>query len=262
MDKSLLLPREKYAEVYEKYSRGPSMFEIENDKQLFFYFGANHSRNPADPQYPALREYWHRFLKETEGKDRIVLIEGSLRPVEKDEETAITNGGSEGGFITFLARKAGVPIACPDLSDEELIKLLPYQDKNEVLLYWFLSWLNNFQKHAEPKPDFEKSAKIWCERQKKKQMWKDIDISLPRLKELYKQILGKDFNEKENPNNLVNPNLTDTKINKIARAQSDLRDYKIASEIERYWNEGKNIFVVFGQGHLIIQEPALRAVLR
>ncbi len=165
-------------------------------------------------------------------------------------------------MITFLAHQADVTIACPDISDDELMKRLPDSNKDEVLLYWFLSWLNNFRKHADPKPDFEKSAQMWCKNQKPRKMWKDVEISLPRLKKLYKKILGKDFNENKNPNDLVNPNKTESVINKIARAQSDLRDANIASEIERYWNEGKSIFVVFGRGHLIIEKSALELVLR
>lgn len=254
---TLLLPRDKYAEAEQKYGRGPTTFEIENKKQVLFYFGANHSRNPADPQYPALKKYWGRFLEITKDKDKLVLVEGRLRPLIEDEEKAIVNG-SEGSFITLLAHRAGVPVACPDISDDKLLARLSNLNKDEVLLYWFLSWLNNFQKHADPKPDFEKSAKIWCENQKSRKMWKNTKISLPRLKELYKKILGKDFYEKENPNNLINPNKTETPINKVARALSDLRDTSIATEIVRYWNDDKSIFVVFGRGHLIIQEPALR----
>lgn len=261
MNPSLLLPREKYAEVYKKYGQGPTMFEIENDKQSLFYFGANHSRDPADSQYPALRKYWGDFLKTTEGKDRLVLIEGNLRKLEKNETTAITNG-SEGSFMALLAYKAGVSVACPDISDKELMKRLPNMSKDEVLLYWFLTWVNNSQKYADPKPDFEKSAKIWCENERRKEMWEGLDVSLVRLKELYKKIIGKEFSKEENPNDLINPNKTKTPINKIARSQSDLRDLNITSEIERYWNEGKSIFVVFGQGHLIIQKPALRAILK
>ena len=82
------------------------------------------------------------------------------------------------------------------------------------------------------------------------------------MKELYKKILDKNFDEKESPNDLINPNKTETPINKIARAQSDLRDVNITTEIVRYWNEGKSIFAVFGLGHLIIQEPALRKLLK
>lgn len=258
---TLLLPREKYTEVEQRYGRGPTTFEIEGKKQVLFYFGANHSRNPADPQYPALRKYWNRFLETTKrSKDKVVLVEGRLRPLIENEEEAIING-SEGSLITLLAHKASVPVACPDISDDNLIECLPNLNKNEVLLYWFLNWLNNFQKHADPKPDFEKSAKIWCENQKSRKLWKDTEISLPKLKELYKKILDKNFDEKENPNDLVNPNKTETSINKIARALSDLRDTNIVTEIVRYWNEGKSIFIVFGRGHLIIQEPALRKLL-
>lgn len=258
---TLLLPREKYAEVEQRYGRGPTTFEITNDKQVLFYFGANHSRNPADPQYTALKKYWNRFLEAAKGKDKIVLVEGRLRLLIEDEEKAIANG-SEGSFITLLAHRVGIPIVCPDISDDELMKHFPDSNKDEILLYRFLSWLDNFQKYADSKPDFEESAQVWCKNQKSRKVWKDTEISLPRLKELYKKILGKDFDEKENLNDLVNPNKTGTPVNQVACAQSDLRDANIAAEIVQHWNEGKNIFVVFGHGHLIIQEPALKKLLR
>lgn len=170
-----------------------------------------------------------------------------MRKLEKDEESAIAKGGSEGGFITFLAHQENIPVVCPDISDEELMEKLPDQNKDEVLLYWFLSWFDNFNKRPEPKPDFEKSVQEWCKNQEQRRIWKDVDVSLSRLRQLYKQVMGKGFDEKESPNDFVNPNRTETPINKIARAQSDLRDANTASEIERYWNEGKSIFVVFGR---------------
>lgn len=262
MNPSLLLPREKYEEESRKYGGEYSTFEIKTDKQVLFYFGANHSRDPKNPQYPALKGYWQKFLQATEGQERIVLVEGGLRKLEKDEEAAITKGGSEGGLITYLAHQTGAPITCPDISDEELMEKLPDQNKDEVLLYWFLGWLDNFQRHSEPKPDFEKSALLYCERAAKRKIWEGVDVSLPRLKQIYKQVIGREFDEKASPNNFVNPNKTETPINKIARAQSELRDTNIVSEIERYWNEGKSIFVVFGRGHLIIERPALEAILK
>jgi len=258
----LLLPRNEYAAEEQKYDWRPVMFEVKNDKQVLFYFGANHSHNPADPQYPILKKYWNKFLKATKNKDRkdkIVLVEGCLRPLE-DEEKAIING-SEGSFMTLLAHEADVSVVCPDFNNDELMESLPDLNKDEVLLYWFLSWFNNFQKRIEPKPNFEKSVQMWCENQKQKKIWKDTKISLLRLKELYKKILDKDFNEKENQNNLINPNKIGTPINRVASAQSDLRDINITTEILRYWNEGKSIFAVFGRGHLIIQKPALRKLL-
>lgn len=261
MDTSSLLPRDKYEEVARKFGRGPIILEIENERQSLFYFGANHSRNPADPQYQTLRECWQKFLKKTENRDRIVLVEGRLRQLVEDEEKAIV-AGAEGSLITLFAHKANVPVSCPDLSDEELMNRLSNIPKQEFLLYRFLGYVHNFQTHADPKPDFEKSVENWFAGQKGRELWRDTDVSFSAMKSLYKKVLGKEFNENENQNGFLNPNKNETSVNYIARSQSDLRDFNIASKIEHYWNEGKSIFVVFGKGHLIIEEPALKKLLR
>ena len=151
---------------------------------------------------------------------------------------------------------------CPDIRDNDLVKLLSDNSKEIVLLYWFLSFADNWRRQADPKPDFEKYTSSWLETQKKRKMWEGMDTSFEKMKKLYKEIVGKEFNQNDNFNDLVNPNKTETAVNKIARAQSDLRDANVASEIEKYWDEGKSIFVVFGSGHLIIQEPALKKVLK
>lgn len=75
MDQSLLLPREKYFEAARARGQFPS-FEIEKHNQILFYFGANHSRDPQNGQYSELKKYWDEFLRKTNGKNSIVLIEG------------------------------------------------------------------------------------------------------------------------------------------------------------------------------------------
>lgn len=261
MDQSLLLPREQYAEAHKKHGQAPFTFEIDNGKQTLFYFGANHSRDPNNHQYPILREYWNKFLKVTESRDRIVLVEGGLRRPANNEEDAIKQD-SEAGLATFFAHQANIPVDCPDIRDNDLVKLLPNKAKEEVLLYWFLSFADSWTRQADPKPDFEKYTTSWLETQKKRKMWEGMDTSFEKMKQLYKEVVGKEFDQNDNFNNLVNPNRTDTAVNKVARDQSDLRDLNVASEIERYWNEGKSIFVTFGSGHLVIEEPALKKVLK
>lgn len=260
MDASLLLPREQYEETVKTYGSRPYMFEIENDHQSLFYFGANHSRNPDDPQYPILREYWGKFIRSTEGRDRIVLVEGGLRQVSPDQEKAIRRD-SEAGLATLLGHEAGIPVDCPDIRDSDFAELLPDQPKDHALLFWFLSFADHWKRLPDPKPDFDEYTSSWLEIQKKRKMWEGMDTSPERMRQLYKEIIGKELSQDDNFNDLVNPNKTEAATNKIARAQSDMRDFKIASEIERYWNEGKSIFVVFGSGHLIIEEPALRKSL-
>lgn len=258
---SILLPREKYPEESKKYTGVYSTFEITNNKQILFYFGANHSRDLKNAQYPALKEYWNKFLDITKDRPKIVFMEGGLRSVMKSEEEAILTG-SEGNLITLFSHQAGITVKSPDLGPEDLLTKLPLFSKEEAFLYWFLGWLDNYQKHADPKPDFIQSVEKWFENQRQKDRWVGVDISLTGMKDLYKKVLGKEFDEKQSNNDLVNPNRSETKINKISRAYSDLREINIVSEIKNEWDKGSSVFVVFGRGHLIIQKPALEELLK
>lgn len=260
MNNSLLLPREKFAEAQNKWGKSPIMMEIENDRQSLLYFGANHSLDPKNHQYPILKEYWEGFLKKTKDRERIILIEGGLRPLAIDEDSAVKN--AEAGYITFISKSSNTPISSPDINEDELSKILPDLNKEEFLLYWFLVLVDTYQRFADPKPDFNKYFDNWCKYQQGKEMWKGIEISFDHLINQYKNIIGKDFSVEESQNIHTNPNITSTIINEIARRSSDARDENIVQEILKYWNEGKSIFIVFGNGHLIIQEPALRKILK
>ncbi len=264
MYKSILLPREKYNESANKWGKSPIMMEIKNDKQVLFYFGANHSRNPEDSQYPALREYWDKFIEKTKDKNKVVLIEGGLRKLSADDtETKAIEHGAEAGLITILANIQGVAIESPDINESDMFDLLKDSvQRDEFLLLWFLIWFDNFQRFPEPKPDFDKFFESWKERQSKRALWEGLDLSFQSLRDLYKRIIGREFNEKEDQNILIDPNKFGARTNEIVRMQSDLREERVVSEIVRHWNLGESIFVVFGNGHLIIQEPALKILLK
>ncbi len=267
-----LLLREEYETAKKKYGPAPSMMELCRNKQCIFYFGANHSRDIKNSQYDQLRGFWLKFLETTGAttdnlrKDScIVLVEGSTRKLYDSEEEAITNG-SEGNFITLLSHKAGIQCICPDITLDEFSRFQADFKAEELLLHRFLLWVNGYQKYADPKPDFVIEFNEWATRQTKK---KSLDIEMAKLgqslslgiiKKLYKNVIGRDFSELESQNDYTNPNKNLTIINKIASDFSDLRDKKIVGEIERYWKDDKSIFIVFGQGHLIMQEPALRLI--
>ena len=255
MDKNLLLPREKYEEERKKYGESPFTFEIEKDGQVLFYFGANHSHDPANHQYPILKEYWEKFLFKSEGKEKIVLVESELRKLEENLDTAIRRG-SEGSFITFLAHEESIFVACPDIEIEDLSNDSQEVSKEEALLYRFINVADNYKRTAK-NISFEEFLENWCKDKKQNHFWNRIEISVNSMKNLYKKVLGKEFDENDDLNSLVNPNKIGTRINEISQILTDTRELKIVSEIERYWKEGKSIFVVFGSGHLIIQKPAL-----
>jgi hypothetical protein len=250
VNKNFLLPREKYARASKEYGPSPFTFESEKDGQVLFYFGANHSNDPENHQYPVLQKYWEEFLERTEGKERLVLVEGSLRLVAPSEKEAIEKS-SEGGWVTYFAHRESVPVACPDISTDDFAKMMPELDKEQWVLTSFLRWFDSSKKNL---------GEI-CEILKRKEYAKGVEVTPDNLKTLYKHYIGKDFNENESQNYLVDPNRDGAITNKLAREHSDLREVKIVEEIERYWKEGKSIFIAFGSGHLIIQRPALEMLL-
>ncbi len=256
INKNLLLSRDKYAEVSKKYGPSPFTLEIENNGQILFYFGANHSRDPENHQYPTLREYWKKFLEKAIEKDKVVLVEGRLRPVATSETEAIERS-SEGGWVTYFAHRENIPVVCPDIGLNEFTKMMPELDKEQWFLVSFLRIFDSFQRDKKTK----KSLEEICEILKTGESLEGVEITPKKFKALYKQYVGKDFNENESQNDLVNPNREDSVTNELTRMHSDLREIKIVSEIEKYWKEGKSVFIVFGSGHLIIQRPALEKLL-
>ena len=239
-------------------------FEIEKHNQVLFYFGANHSPDPSNEQYNKLLEYWQKFLKKTKGQNCMVFVEGWKRPVLKNKEEAIKNG-NEGTFITMLADQEGIQTECPEPDEKEVTgELLKQFSKDKIVFYYFISQLKGWQRFSEPRPNFDEFVPMIFKRVKRITEWNDYDYSTEHMLRIYEEVFGQKISKEELMNTAIdfsNPNLKGP-INDVARASSDIRDLNIASEIERYWNEGKNIFVVFGSGHLIIEEPALRATLK
>ncbi len=252
---ALLLPRDKFSDTFDTYGKPPFTFEIQNEKQSLFYFGANHSHDPENDQYLILRKYWNKFLEVTKDREKLILVEDSVRPVEINEATAIRRG-AEGSVVVFWGDKEHISHMSPDVPIENLAKKFSEIPEEEVFLYRFLDVVNAYQRH-HLSGTFEDIVNNWCEDKKKK----GFDISIDKLKDVYKNMLGKEFDLKDNMNNLVNPNNKGTRVNEVSRILSDTREVNIVSEIEKYWKEGKSLFVVFGSGHLVIQRPALEKLL-
>jgi hypothetical protein len=50
-------------------------------------------------------------------------------------------------------------------------------------------------------------------------------------------------------------------INRIsAFDDSGLRDNYMLDQINNYWKKGLNIFIIYGYGHAVMQEPVLRSL--
>jgi len=255
---SFLYSYDDWKSVAKKW---PYCFEIEEKGQLLYYFGANHSHDPSNEQFPILREFWGKFLEKTDSKNAVVFVEGGLRKASKDEEMTIRDNG-EGGLITWLANNSKISTHCPESNrGEEMKYLLEKFSKDEIEYYYFVRGIHSGNR-LNPRPNFEEYANKCLARDKTESGWGEFDFSLGNMKKIHKNIFGTDFNENEEKQSYVNPVSENSVINKVARACSTYRNVHIVSEILKFWQEGKNIFVVFGGSHAVLQEPALRRLLK
>ena len=85
------------------------------------------------------------------------------------------------------------------------------------------------------------------------------------MKKIHKKIFKTLFNEKDKMffYDIINPTILKTVINKVSRLEDEgSRDVYIVDQIEKFWKKGKNIFIIYGCGHAIIQKKALQYMVK
>lgn len=260
---NLLLTAQEMHEVYERLDRdgkhGPSEpmeLVIDGGEKQLVFLGTHHSNNPERPDLPILLERWNEFLSSSNGKDRIVLVEGGLPRDEASQEAAIREA-SETGLFNYLAKKSGVEVISPEPDRlGELQHLEKEVGRDEAMYYYFARTAAQWQR-TKPETTFEEYLDSRLERYKELSGW-DYDFSVEHMAELYEEKHGQPFNpEHAMPHEDYSPSGS-----KASEVSGKYRDVHIVREILKLWNEGKSIFMTYGDGHLIVQERALKALLK
>ncbi len=254
-----IMSYQEYAKT--KHAR-PYTFSLSDQNHYVYYFGANHSLNPDDQQYPVLEAFWQEFLNKTRGRNCVVLVEGSLRPLKHCKEEAIL-GGAEGTYITLLAEREKIDILCPEPQQTWLTKELLKEFPEEEVAYAFFAqdvfWhlkaekiRRNFNKDLAIKEDISELQKYF-----------GTTYTLELLKDIHQKIFSKSFDDSLHEDifyRITNPVEEETIINKVISRKSMLRDTAIVNCIEDLIGQNKNIFVVYGCTHAIMQEAAIKTI--
>ncbi len=135
--------------------------------------------------------------------------------------------------------------------------------REEIEYYYFARIVHQWGKRLDPKPEFNKYIIQFLERDRKQSGWNDFDFSLENLKTIHKKLFNTEF-DLSNLNffrELVTPVELKTVINKVSRASGDIREAHIIKEIYKYWKDEYSIFIEYGSGHAVIQEPLLKEML-
>ncbi|MBI3572430.1 hypothetical protein HY091_02795 [Candidatus Kaiserbacteria bacterium] len=253
-----------YAEYEKIHDEKPYLFQLESGGNRLFYFGENHSFDPDDQQWKAVKSFWQEFLKKTEGRNRIAFVEGGERPLSSSEKESIEKNGGM-GLLTYLAHQEGIETYSPEPSErKERAELEKQFSREQIQYYYFAQMAYQWERKQDPKPDFDTYMRRALKSDERQSGWSDFDFSLERMRQVHIQLFGTPFDpgKKNFWNKIVNPAMRPTVLNGVARASSRYRDEHIVNEIVKYMKDGHSIFAEYGGTHVVMQEPLLRALLK
>ena len=259
MDKTKLMSFEKFNSTQ---TTSPYIFKYEKSGQCIFYFGSKHSYDPNNDEFNMLEAFWRDFLIETKDKNRIAFEEGGRRPYIDNKNEAISKYG-EMGYLVHLATNEKIELFSPEPPEpfrfSELLKTFP---KEAIAFHDFARACSQWNSMVN-KPDFDTYIDGFLSGDKRESGWIDFDFSIQNMAKIQKDLFGTelDKNDKKFFYDIINPTTKKTIINEISRFEDEeFRDNYILEQIEKYWNMGHNIFIVYGSSHAIRQEPAIRTL--
>lgn len=226
-----------------------------------FYFGANHSADPNNHQFLLLKEFWDEFIRATEGKNCVALVEGNLRLLQNTTEDAILHD-AEGGLVTFLASKHSIIVECPEPSRFSRIMQLLQEFTQEEILYTLgaqgavqAQRVRPYRKHFSLEVYIENHLKIFKD-------YFSIPLTLENFVRIHASLFEHplDITDEHFFYTITNPARSDTLINLVCRRNSIFRDEYIVAYILRLLAQGKHVFIAFGSTHAIMQEQALYSI--
>ena len=135
--------------------------------------------------------------------------------------------------------------------------------RDEIAYYYFARVVAQWHRIPAPRPQFEEYMGPYLRRDQEVSGWHNFDFSLPAIMAIHKKLFKKEFNSADADffNTVHNPTLDKTVINKVARTLHKYRNKQVVEGVKRMWNEGINIFMLYGRGHAEAHEKSLREIL-
>ncbi len=241
----------------------PYIYSIQSNVQEFVYFGSRHSYDPKDAMFETLRKEWNEFYDRNKDREMVVLVEGGVRAVKASEEEAVLKGG-EMAFITFLAHERTVPTDSFDLVKADIFDELAKKYDAEKVFYERMAQVVLQWNTLVEKPAFDNYMKYYMDKEGQESAQTDFDFSLDNFKKIHTELFNREFDETDRTffYNIIDPAQKNTIMNQISRDEDALRDTAMVQGIVGEWQKGKSIFAVCGSGHVVIQERALKALLK
>ncbi len=247
-----LLPWDQYTGSPEKE---PYVLELGSGKGGLLYYGAYHTIDLENSEIAEIEEKWTAF------RPTLALSEGSLWPLEKTREEAISKHGEQ-GLLRYLANRDLVSIECID--PPLLLQarhLRNFFSAGEIKLYLILrqarvnrmlggnSDIDTYVRELIPVLEFYRTFRFPPRRMYDVESM--IRETYPEL-ENWRRIGDEYFFNKEKGKFLP----------QIHRQLTAYRDQHMIGTLIKNVRKGNKVFAVVGRRHVITQEPVLRSYIK
>lgn len=259
MNKNLLLSYGEYAKMHHET---PYLYRLESKGQLLYYFGAQHSRDPEHPQYKLLVEKWGEFIHESQSqriKTAVVIEAFEISAQRLSLEECVKRYGERGAGAYMADKDKALLVFGEPKMEDVVLYLLKKYSKEEIVLFFECVALNFWHNNKTGK-SIEEFLASHTEKYRILLNWPDLVISTQFIQEIYKRVTNQELHMQDGKvfGEITSPTVTGSRINELSRSQSLYRNEYLLDQIEKYWNEGYNLFIVYGAGHAVMQEPVLR----
>lgn len=252
-----------YSEFNSREYSVPYTYHLSMGAQHLYFFGSSHTYDIDDEQIPKLEAFWNEFVSRTKSTPRIALVEGGKRPVLNSKKEAIETGG-EIHYTALLASQSEIPTESPEPPASYWYQELARKFSKDAVAYYDFARVCYQWNQKEVRPPFESYIGSFIESNTKNSGWDDYDFSLGHMKEIHSELFNTPFKEDDKQffYDVINPTASFSIINEVSRADDEgIRDEYILSVIERYWEKGNSLFIIYGVQHAVILEEALRKLM-
>lgn len=237
----------------------PYFFTLKNKGKILYYLGVQHSWDPDNPQFDFIKIKWNEFL--SSAKNPTGVVESRNWKVFDTENEAILKGG-EINFMAYLCNQKDIPISCfePDRGSE-MNALLEHFPREQIEYYYFARVVSQWHRLTQ-KPAIDSYLSQFLQRDREVSGWKDFEFSVENIKEIHKQLFKTelDFNDAEFFSKIENPTREDNPLKDLVRAVGSCRERAIIKGIKNVWEQGQDLFIVYGRGHALKHEEILRQI--
>ncbi|MFH1178104.1 MAG: hypothetical protein V1711_00035 [bacterium] len=228
--------------------------------QTFSVVGVRHVHDPKDPLILYIQDSFNKFLKILGPK--IAIIEKRSKISANSLEEAVKTWG-EAGATHWIATSESIHVTCPEPDSWDVTAELCKQFDPSDICYYEVGDAMSWHKRLHPELTAEENLeRLLLNRVKHKDVY-GFEPTVEWFMKKHESLFGNQSIDDESfwKATMNSKKSVNTVFGKILTARHNTRNQIIFDNIANLWNQGNNIFMVYGNSHITSLEPALRALV-